>query len=223
MNNRRPHTLDRDRCRANLLNCTRKAFRVLPPLANPRILDIGCGTGVSTLELVRISGSQVVALDIDQNALDKLVSRAKREGLSDRITVCHRSMQEMDFPPDSFDIIWTEGAISVIGFERGLAEWQDLLVRGGYLVVHDSMVDMQRKLGLAGKSGYTLLEQFVLPPDMWWDKYYLPLMKQIETLQRADIKDISVLADIKAAEREIGEFDRDNPRFGSVFLIMQKT
>jgi len=66
------------------------------------------------------------------------------------------------------------------------------------------------------------LEQFELPPDIWWKEYYQPLMKQIETLQRADIKNNNVLADIKAAEREIGEFDRDNPRYGSVFLSRGK-
>jgi len=45
-------------------------------------------------------------------------------------------------------------------------------------------------------SGYTLLEQFELPPDIWWKEYYQPLMKQIETLQRADIKNNNVLADM---------------------------
>ena len=60
--------LDRDQFRANLLAYTRRAYRMLPHLAKPRILDIGCGTGVSTLELARISDGDLVAVDIDQDA-----------------------------------------------------------------------------------------------------------------------------------------------------------
>jgi SAM-dependent methyltransferase len=222
MNKSNSNTLDRDRCRANLLHYTGEAFRALPHLTNPRILDIGCGTGISTLELVRISGGQVVALDIDRNALDRLGRNAEREGLSDRIMVIHRSMLDMDFPPNSFDIIWNEGAISAIGFDRGLTEWRSLLVADGYLVVHDSMSDLPRKLELAGKRGYTILKQIALPPDVWWDEYYRPLKRQVEALKLTAPANRDIIDDIKAAEREIKEFDPDNPRYGSFFIIMQK-
>ena len=124
----------------------RKAYRVLPQLDKPRILDVGCGSGVSTLELARMSGGEIVAVDIDRRALDKLVSRVESEGLSSKVSVVHSSMLEMDFPPSSFDIIWTEGAISFIGFERGLSEWRGLLVPDGYLVIHDALSDLQRKI-----------------------------------------------------------------------------
>ncbi|MEE8577237.1 MAG: class I SAM-dependent methyltransferase, partial [candidate division Zixibacteria bacterium] len=155
--NKKLITFDRDRVRSNLLPYTRKAFGLLPKLSKPRILDIGCGTGVSTLELARISDGDLVAVDIEQDALDKLVKRAKEEGLSSRVTVVHSSMLEMDFPPNSFDIIWTEGAISYIGFGRGLSEWRSLLAPEGYLVVHDEVSDLQKKIELIRTCGYTIL------------------------------------------------------------------
>lgn len=34
------------------------------------------------------------------------------------------SMFEMPFTDESFDIIWAEGSIYLIGFERGLDEWR---------------------------------------------------------------------------------------------------
>ena len=45
--------IDRDRFREPLLKYTRKAFQLLPKLDKPRILDVGCGSGVPTIELAR--------------------------------------------------------------------------------------------------------------------------------------------------------------------------
>ena len=213
---------DREQFRANLLPYTRKAYRMLPQLDKPRILDVGCASGVSTLELARMSGGNVVAVDIDRKALDKLIDRAEKEDVSSRITVVHSSMLEMDFPPNSFDIIWTEGAISYIGFERGLSEWRNLLVPDGYFVVHDALSDLQRKIELTRTCGYTILGQFEIPPAIWWKEYYEPLKKQLELLQRVDTLDKRVKSEIKKAEREINEFDYESDRFGSVFFILKK-
>ena len=51
---------------------TRKAYRMLPPLDRPSILDMGCGPGVPTLELARLSGGIVTGLDTHQPYLDEL-------------------------------------------------------------------------------------------------------------------------------------------------------
>ncbi|HUU44873.1 MAG TPA: methyltransferase domain-containing protein [Acidobacteriota bacterium] len=215
-------TFDRDRIRSNLLPYTRKAFGLLPKLSRPRILDIGCGSGAATLELARISGGDIVALDIDKDALDRLVTKAKEEDLLSRITVVHASMLEMDFPPNTFDVIWTEGAISYIGFERGLSEWHRLLMPEGYLVVHDAVSDLQRKIELTHTCGYTILGQFELPPDIWWNEYYAPLKRELETLKGAGSLDQRVANEMKTAEREIAEFDSESDRFSSVFFVLKR-
>ena len=195
---------------------------MLPQLEKPRILDVGCGSGVSTLELARMSGGEIVAVDIDRGALDKLVSRAKSEGLSSRVSVVHSSMLEMNLPPNSFDIVWTEGAISFIGFERGLSEWRGLLVPDGYLVIHDALSDLQRKIDSTGTCGYEILAQFELSSVIWWEKYYAPLKRQIETLQGMDSLDKKIIDEIETAEREIKEFDHESDRFASVFFVLKK-
>ncbi len=74
-----------DNIRKRLLKYTRKAFRMLPQIDKPRILDIGCGSGVPTLELARLSQGEIVGIDIDQPALDKLTSKIKEAGLTDRV------------------------------------------------------------------------------------------------------------------------------------------
>jgi 2-polyprenyl-3-methyl-5-hydroxy-6-metoxy-1,4-benzoquinol methylase len=77
---------------------TRRAFSMLaePPSA-PRMLDVGCGPGMQTLELARMTDGPITALDTHQPFLDELTKRAKEAGLSDRITAVRESMFAMPF------------------------------------------------------------------------------------------------------------------------------
>ncbi len=50
----------KDESRRNLLKYTRKAFRMIPGIKNPDILDIGCGSGIPTVELAKLSGGKVI-------------------------------------------------------------------------------------------------------------------------------------------------------------------
>ena len=77
--------LNLDELRGRCLVHTRKAYRLLSPLDQPRILDIGCGRGGQTLELARLGGGPVVGIDIDRTALAVLQQRIKQAGLGDRI------------------------------------------------------------------------------------------------------------------------------------------
>ena len=72
--------IERDEIRKRFLKYTRKAFRILPQMDKPRILDIGCGSGVPTLELARLSHGEVMGIDIDQPALDEFAGKIKKAG-----------------------------------------------------------------------------------------------------------------------------------------------
>jgi ubiquinone/menaquinone biosynthesis C-methylase UbiE len=87
----------RDYFRSKLLQYTRKAFKMLPEIEDPVILDIGCGTGVTTLELARLSGGRVVGIDIDQAALDNLNQKIEQAKLGSRIKTVNGSMMDMQF------------------------------------------------------------------------------------------------------------------------------
>jgi ubiquinone/menaquinone biosynthesis C-methylase UbiE len=138
--------LDLDHFRARLSKYTRRAFRILPELKKPRILDIGCGSGVPTIELAKLSDGETIGIDIDQPLLDKLNRKIEKEGFSNRVKTRKCSLFEIDFPDESFDIIWAEGTISIIGFEKGLGEWRPLLRANRFLVVHDDNKNLSYKL-----------------------------------------------------------------------------
>jgi ubiquinone/menaquinone biosynthesis C-methylase UbiE len=48
------------------------------------------------------------------------------------------SMDNLPFQSEELDLIWSEGAIYNIGFERGLNEWRRYLKPGGYIAVSES-------------------------------------------------------------------------------------
>jgi SAM-dependent methyltransferase len=100
---------------------TRKAFGYLKNLpSEPLILDLGCGPGMQTLELAKISNRTIIALDNYQPFLDILMHNATQEGLAGKISPKNQSMLEMDFKNNTFDVIWSEGALYFIGFQNGL-------------------------------------------------------------------------------------------------------
>jgi len=103
---------------------TQKAFDMIPTIKQPLILDVGCGPGLQTIKLAKLTDGKIIAIDIHQPYLDQLKQSAKKEELSDRIEILNKSMFDMNFPEEHFDIIWAEGSIFIIGFEKGLEGWK---------------------------------------------------------------------------------------------------
>ncbi len=222
---------------------TQKAFRMLPKMEKPRILDIGCGPGGPTMELARLSQGEIIGLDIHQPFLDKLQSKIEEAGLSDRVQAVKGSMVEMNFPEQSFDILWAEGSIFIIGFERGLKEWRRFLKPKGYLVVHEmtwlktgppqEISDYWKKvypgiktipenLALIPGCGYRPIGHFPLAEDAWWDEYYHPLERRIQSLRKKYASDSKALAILDNEQLEIDLFRKYSQWYGSVFYVMQK-
>ncbi len=214
--------LQKDALRGRLLTYTRRAFKILPKMENPRILDIGCGSGIATMELVGMTEGEVIGLDIDQSSLDRLERRARQAGVADRLSTIRCSMAQIDLPPESIDLIWAEGSISFLGFRNGLLEWRRLLKEGGYLVIHDSDDKTPTKLREIEECGYRILDYFALPPSAWWDEYYVPLQRRIDELRKKYRDTPAVLKILDKEEREV-DMVRANPEhYGSVFFVIQK-
>lgn len=84
---------------------TQKAYRFLPKMDKPNILDIGCGPGQQTIELAKLSNGTITAIDTHQPYLDVLNKKIRYQDLGTRITTLNQSMFSMDFMDESFDII----------------------------------------------------------------------------------------------------------------------
>lgn len=177
---------------------TRRALRLLPDsLRVGRVLDLGCGTGGSTLVLARETGARVTAVDLHPPFLATLRARAEEQELADRITTVAADMADVaalgdGFDPHSFDLLWAEGSAYTIGFENALQRWRPLLRPDGCLIVtelvwfaaepaehartffadeYPDMRDEATRREHARKAGYDVLDSFRLPAEDWHAYY----------------------------------------------------
>ena len=220
---------------------TRRAFEMMPHVPeSPRILDVGCGPGMQTVELLRIGAGTVIALDLLPEMIDRVNVNANSAGVSDRLETIVKDMKEMAFPAPSFDVIWSEGAIYNLGFEVGLKKFQEFLRPGGYVAVSEpvwlkpdppsEVVEFWReypeidtvaaKLEIIKRTGYEVVGHFVLPPTAWTDEYYDPMEGRIAEKAK-DWQGIpeaeSVLSE---ARNEISVFRQYSDYFGYAFFLM---
>jgi len=223
---------------------TQKAFSYLKNLPEePFILDIGCGHGVQTLELARISKAKIIALDNYQPFLDILIKNAKEKGFDKKITSKNQSMLDMDFKDSTFDIIWSEGALYFMGFQNGLNKCNKLLKNKGYLAVTEAIFllpdppvplqkfwdkgypdikDIKSNISLIQNENFELITHFTLPKSSWINNYYLPMEKKINELKKKYFDNKVALQVFQECEKEIQIYNKYSDYFGYEFFIMQK-
>lgn len=221
MAGRKEFEIEKEKIRAKLNEFTIKAFRILPELRKPRILDMGCGSGIPTLELSKLSNGQITAVDIDEHALEQLREKVNKAGLIDRIHIIKASMTNLDLPETSFDLIWGEGSIAFMGFEKGLIEWSRYLKPGGFLVIHDEKGDISNKIRLIESTGSILLDHFTLSAETWWMYYFEPLERLVVRF-REQSRSRELQSLLRKEQREIEMVKSDPSRSESVFFIIQK-
>lgn len=221
---------------------TRKALaslKGLPP--KPRVLDIGCGCGMQTRILARELGTTILATDNHRPVLDRLEQAARREGLP--IETRELSMFDMPFDDASFDLLWAEGSIFIIGLDRGLAEFRRLLAPGGCLAftemcwlesdppaeakawledVYPEIRTAEDVRRMAFSRGYEPLDSFVLPDSAWWDDYYTPMLERMKELKLRNAGIAEAEAIYARCELEADMFRRHSRSIGYVFFVLRR-
>lgn len=213
--------LDAEGLRKVFLEYTRKAFESIPKINNPRILDIGCGTGIPTLELAKLSNGEITGIDINQDSLDKLNLKIKQYGLLNRIKLFNRSVYNMLFDDEEFDIIWEEGVIHLLDIKKALTECNRVLKLNGYMITGEATNWADKKIKYFPKFGFKLLKQIPWAKECWWKEYYAPLENKINIL-RKKYSNIDDIEEIKQHLREIEMVKRNTLGFECTTYIMQK-
>ncbi len=223
---------------------TRRAFEMLGRLPdNPLTLDIGCGTGGQTMELARLTNGHIIGLDIFDWTLDELSRKVVDAGLVGRVHTTQQSMLDMDFRPETFDLIWAEGSLYMMGFENALKACRGLLKPGGYLAAteicwlreeppaelrefwqreYPDIKSVDDNLQLIGENGYELLGHFTLPDRAWWEEYYTPMRKRIPELRRKYAGSPDALALLDENETEMTLHKKYSKWYGYEFFVCRR-
>jgi ubiquinone/menaquinone biosynthesis C-methylase UbiE len=223
---------------------TRRAFNTIPnPPEQPLMLDIGCGPGLQTIELAKLSKGKIIALDNHQAFLDKLMEKAKEEEVSDHIVPLNISMLDMDFEEKTFDIIWSEGALYFMGFQNGLTKCHQLLKDNGFLAVteivylvsnppapliqyfekeYPDIKGVKENIDLIQNERFHLISNFTLPESSWLDNFYLPMEIELTRLNKKYQGNEIALGIFEEMKNEINLYKKFSDFYGYEFFIMQK-
>lgn len=121
------------------------------------VLDYGCGSGIHTVEIAKMVAKKVVGIDLSEKSLEIARKRAEKEKVGDRIEFLKMDCEKMEFPDNSFDIIFDGGTFSSIDLKQAWPEIARVLKPNGILIGietlgHNPLTNFKRKLNkLTGK------------------------------------------------------------------------
>lgn len=218
------------------LNCVRG---LLPEAA--MAADFGAGCGAASLLLAsELPKARIFAIDIDARALGALHEKAAGLGYASRISPIHASMTAPPFRSETFDLIWSEGAVYIAGFEAGLRQWRSLLKPGGCVAVtevswtsehrpsevvaywaaeYPAIAGVDDNIAALGRAGYELLDHLTLPPHAWLENYYAPLLAAAPGYIADHGNDPVAVEIVDEVRRERAVYEEGQGCFGYEFYI----
>lgn len=212
----------------------------LPP--SPAVLDLGCGAGAQTFHLAELTTGSIVAVDNHAPNIERLRAEVAERGLDERIRPLIGDIGKPEHEPESFDLIWSEGALYNIGAEEALHLYHRVLKPGGYFAFteavwckedppsevkaafedYSGMGWARDVLAKIEKSDFSLLDHFLLPNEDWWDDFYTPMERRIEELRGKYREDAESVAALNKIVREPEMHRRHSDYYGYEFFVVRK-
>jgi SAM-dependent methyltransferase len=209
-----------------------------------RIADIGCGTGGQTMVLAKNAPGQITGIDLFPDFVNLFNKNARKQNLQERVNGIAGNMENLPFGEEELDLIWSEGAIYNIGFERGLNEWRKFIKTGGYLAVTEAswftafrpaeieefwqnaypQIDtIPNKVTQMQKAGYIPVATFILPEICWTEHFYVPQAAVQENFLRKYAGNKTAEEFIATERHESLLYSKYKKFYGYVFYIGKKT
>jgi len=207
----------------------------------PDILDVGCGPGRQTMILAANTTGRITAVDTHQPFLDEVEDRAMERGIAGRVRTVNSPMSELGLPDQSFDLIWSEGAVYLMGFREGLTSWKRLLRPSGAIAVSEvtwlrdsppkelvefgngcypAITGVEENKKTIAEAGYTLVTSFALPDSDWWE-YYRPIEDRLTVLEAKYAGNKEAMSVLQAERFEMDLFRKYSSFYGYVFYVMR--
>ena len=223
---------------------TTKALSFVDNLSEEsRIADIGCGTGGQTMVLAQHAPGQITGVDLFPRFVNLFNENARSLNLQHRVKGIVGSMEHLPFHEEELDLIWSEGAIYNIGFERGVNEWRQFLKPGGFLAVSEATwftdkrpaeidefwqdaypeIDtIPRKVTQLQNAGYIPVANFILPDICWTEHFYAPQVPAQEAFLKKYTGNRMAEEFIANQRHETQLYHKYKEYYGYVFYIGKK-
>jgi ubiquinone/menaquinone biosynthesis C-methylase UbiE len=210
---------------------------------NARIADIGCGTGTPTLTLAHNTQGNITAVDLFPDFIKQLNQRVLHENLQHRVNGIVGNMENLPFAANELDLLWSEGAIYNIGFERSITEWKRFIKPDGYLAVTEASwltnerpteietfwnnaypgIDtVANKVAQMQKAGYIPVATFVIPETCWTHHFYAPQVAHQIDFLNLHAGNKTAKAFIANERHEAKLYEQYKAFYGYVFYIGKK-
>lgn len=211
---------------------------------NPlKVADIGCGSGAQTISLAQNLNAEITAVDLFPDFLEKLNINSKKLGLQDKIITLEKSMNDLPFNKEEFDIIWSEGAIYIMGFEEGIKKWKDYLKIGGYIALseitwitnsrpaeieeywkkeYSQINTASKKMSILEENGFSPVGYFYLSENSWINNYYKPMEERFDKFLTKYNNSELVQEFVEAEKDEIRKYQTYKDYLSYGFYIARK-
>ena len=223
---------------------TMKALSFMDGLdAVSRAADLGCGTGGQTMILAQNIAGSITGVDICPAFIDVLNDNAARLNLQERVSGIVGNIEELPFQKEELDLIWSEGVIDSIGFEKGLSYWNGFLKENGYIAVTcptwltderpaeiekfwadavQGLGTIEENISIMQNTGYHFITSFVLPEECWTDNYFVPREAAEKAISEKYPGNEVVEAFIEDDKYEAELYSKYKQHYGYVFYIGKK-
>jgi len=207
------------------------------------IADLGCGSGGQTMVLTQHAPGNTTGIDLFPIFIDLFNQNVEKHKLQDRVKGIVGSMDDLPFQDEELDLLWSEGAIYNIGFERGLDEWRRFLKTGGYVAVSEvswfteerpAEIDefwmdaypeidtIPNKVNQMQKAGYIPIATFILPENCWIEHFYEPQVNAQRIFLEKNADNIAAVEFMANQRYETQLYYKYKEYYGYVFYIGKK-
>lgn len=152
-------------------------------------------------------------------------------------------MDSLPFPDEEFDVIWSEGAVYNMGFEKGISYWKRFLKPGGKLIVSEITwltatrppelqshwereypeVDVaSTKIKILERQGFSPEAYFVLPTNCWLENYYRPMQESFAGFLARNGNSDQAQAVVDAEKHEIALYKKYSAYYSYGVYVARK-
>lgn len=118
-------------------NSTKELYAFADLKETDIVLEVGCGTGTTAIDIVKKFNSEVVAIDFDPDMIDIAKKNIEKNAVVNKIKISLGNVEKLPFANNVFDKVIIESVISLTDRDKSIREIIRVCKKGGKIVDHE--------------------------------------------------------------------------------------